>query len=78
MDYYVTGSFIFIVMNIVKEGMNNIKYHMALGATATFKKRTMEESKGLGLMDVNGIPSIFIFEKYQRGRLKMLWILFLK
>ena len=63
MDYYVTGSFIFIVMNIVKEGMNNIKYRMELGATATCTKRTMEASKGLGLMDLKGIPSIFIFEK---------------
>ena len=55
-------------MNIVKEGMNNIKYHMELGATETCAKRTMGASKGLDLMDVKGIPSIFIFETFFSNR----------
>ena len=48
-------------MNVVKEGIKNIKDHMELGAMTTCTKRTVEESKELGIMDVKGIPSIFYF-----------------
>ena len=65
-------------MNIVKEGMNNIKYHMELGATATCAKRTMGASKGLDLMDVKGIPSILFLKLFsQICRLNMRWMLVL-
>ena len=38
---YVTGALLFIEVQIGKEGMEHIKYHQELGATAACTKRMM-------------------------------------
>ena len=60
MDYYFTGAFLFIYIQIGKEGMNNIKYHMDLGKMSICTKRMMEEAtKGIGQRDIKGATKYF-------------------
>ena len=45
---YVTGYFLFKEINIGKEGITTIKYHLNIGATAAFLNKIMESKNELG------------------------------
>ena len=62
---YVTGYFLFIEFQIVKEGMNNIKYQKDLGETAACTKRMTEARKGIGQKSIKwGTKDCFLFDSW--------------
>ena len=61
MNCSVTVYLIFIQKHRGKEGMNNRKYHMEIGTTEFFTKRTTEAAKGLGQSNLKWAMKDFYF-----------------
>ena len=65
MEYYITGAFIFIEIQIGKLGINNIKYHMHLGEISFCTKVTMTATNKIGQRDMKGaIKDCFVFDSF--------------
>ena len=57
----VTGDFLFIDIQIGKEGIKKSNYHLELGAKEVCTKRIMEAKNGLYQMDIKEANRDFLF-----------------
>ena len=61
----VTGAFIFIELQRVKEGMKHSKYILELGVNADYTKIMMEETKWIGQKSIKGgTKDCFLFDSW--------------
>ena len=58
---FVTGSLLFIEVQIGKEETNLSKYQQKLGLTAACTKRMTEATKGIVQKSIKGLPRIVLF-----------------
>ena len=61
----VTGALILIEVHIVKEGVNNSKYHMQLGDAAACTKIMMEATNGICQRSIKrGYQGFYVFDSW--------------